>query len=99
MVKKIRVSKNSTVLLSVLSCPCSVFSLISSNKLIFNSIRYFKINSTNDAGTKNGTEIINFLPHMTRKTVILMPFSAFASHLQGVKVIIGLTVFSSSTAQ
>ena len=59
--KKIRVFKNSTVLLSVLSCPCSVFSLISSKKLIFNNVGYFKINSTNDAGTKNGTEIINFL--------------------------------------
>ena len=48
---------------------------------------------------KNGTESINFLPPKTRKAVTLMPFSAFASHLQGVKVIIGLTVFSSSTAQ
>ena len=49
MIKKICVFKNSTVLLSVLSCPCSVFSLISSNKLIFNNVGYFKINSTNDA--------------------------------------------------
>ena len=59
----------------------------------------FKINITNDAGTKNGTEIINFLPHKTRKAVTLMPFSAFASHLQGVMVIIELTISSSSTAQ
>ena len=59
----------------------------------------FKINITNDAGTKNGTEIINFWAHKTRKTIILMPFSAFASHLQGVKVIIELTVSSSFMAQ
>ena len=59
----------------------------------------FKINSTNDAWTKNGTEIIKFLAPKTRKTVTLMPFSAFASHLQGVKVIIELTVFSSFMAQ
>ena len=44
---------------------------------------------------KNGTEIIDFLAPKTRKTIILMPFSAFASHLQGVKVIIELTVSSS----
>ena len=98
-IKKIRVFQNSTVLLSVLSCPCSVSSLISSKKLIFNNVRYFKINSTNDAGTKNGTEIINFLAPKTRKTIIPMPFSAFASHLQGVKVIIELTVSSSFMAQ
>ena len=57
------------------------------------------INITNDAGTKNGTEIINFLPSKTRKAIILMPFSAFASHLQGVKIIIELTVSSSFMAQ
>lgn len=79
--KKIRISKNSTVLLSVLSCPCSISSLISSKKLIFNNVRNFKINITNDAGTKNGTEIIHFRVPKTRKTIILMPFSAFASHL------------------
>ena len=44
---------------------------------------------------KNGTEIIDFLAPKTRKTIILMPFSALASHLQGVKVIIELTVSSS----
>ena len=97
--KKIRISKNSTVLLFVLFCHARSLCLISSKKLIFNNVRCFKINITNDAGTKNGTEIINFLPPKTRKTVILMPFSAFASHLQGVKVIIELTVSSSSTAQ
>ena len=42
--------------------------------------------------------LIFWRPKM-RKTVILMPFSAFVSHLQGVMVIIELTVSSSSTAQ
>ena len=82
-------------------CPVHARSLclISSKKLIFNNVRCFKINITNDAGTKNGTEIIDFLAPKTRKTIILMPFSAFASHLQGVKVIIELTVSSSFMAQ
>ena len=48
---------------------------------------------------KNGTEIIHFRAPKTRKTIILMPFSAFASHLQGVKVIIELTVSSSFMAK
>jgi hypothetical protein len=50
-----------------------------------------------------GTEIIKlYLSQVSseiREAITPMPFSAFASHLQGVKVIIGLTVFSSSTAQ
>ena len=36
---------------------------------------------------KNGTEIIKFLSLETRKTISPMPFSAFVSHLRGVKVI------------
>ena len=98
-VKKIRVSKYSTVLLFYCHAHARPLCLISSKRLISNNVRNFKINSTNDAGTKNGTEIINFLPPKTRKTIILMPFSAFASHLQGVKVIIELTVSSSLMAQ
>ena len=97
--KKIRISKNSTVLLFYCHAHARSLCLISSKKLIFNNVRCFKINSTNDAGTKNGTEIIIFLAPETRKTIILMPFSAFASHLQGVKVIIELTVSSSFMAQ
>ena len=46
-----------------------------------------------------GTKIIKFLSSETRKAIIPTPFSAFASHLQGVKVIIELTVFSSFMAQ
>ena len=59
----------------------------------------FKINITNDAGTKNVQKSLNFLAPKTRKTIILVPFSAFASHLQGVKVIIELTVSSSFMAK
>ena len=51
--KKIRISKNSTVLLFVLFCHARSLCLISSKKLIFNNVRNFKINSTTDAGTKN----------------------------------------------
>ena len=97
--KKKRVSKYSTVLLFVLFCHARSLCLISSKKLIFNNVRCFKIDSTNDAGTKNVQKSLIFLALKTRKTIILVPFSAFASHLQGVKVIIELTVSSSSTAQ
>ena len=36
---------------------------------------------------KKGTKIIKFLSPETYKTTTPMPFSAFGSHLQGVKVI------------
>ena len=97
--KRIRISKNSTVLLFVLFCHARSLCLISSKKLIFNNVRCFKINITNDAGTKSVQKSLIFWRPKTRKTIILMPFSAFASHLQGVKVIIELTVSSSFIAK
>ena len=36
---------------------------------------------------EKGTKIIKFLSPETRETITPMPFSAFGSHLQGVKVI------------
>ena len=36
---------------------------------------------------EKGTEIITFLSSEMRKTISPMPFSAFVSHLRGVKVI------------
>ena len=52
-VKKIRVSKYSTVLLFYCHAHARPLCLISSKRLIFNNVRNFKIDSANDAGTKN----------------------------------------------
>ena len=50
--KKNRVFKYSTVLLFYCHAHARPLCLISSKKLIFNNVRYFKNNSTKDAGTK-----------------------------------------------
>ena len=68
-------------------CPVHARSLclISSKKLNFNNVRYFKINSTKDAGTKNGTENIKFLltkaSKYMREHIFPMLFPVFGANI------------------
>ena len=73
-------------------CPfCTVHArslcLISSKRLKYNKIQYFRSSAPAISKPEKGTKISQFLSPEIRKGIIPMLFFAFTTHLQGVKVI------------
>ena len=73
-------------------CPfCTVHArslyLISSKKQKYNKIQHFSSSIPAISKPEKGTKIIRYLSPEIRKAIIPMPFPAFTSLLQGVKVI------------